>query len=99
MIIGLIIVPGEEKYLEKSSGDEYVNYKNLKNISFCYTKISNIDPIFNYNKLRIDCYNTDVPDSRLAELKKKRKIFTLSVKIKIQYVEKDQKNQKGHFFA
>ncbi len=26
-IIGLIIVPGEEKYLEKSLGDEYVQYK------------------------------------------------------------------------
>ncbi len=27
MIIGLIIVPGEEKYLEKLLGDEYVQYK------------------------------------------------------------------------
>ena len=26
-IIGLIIVPGEEKYLEKSLGDEYIKYK------------------------------------------------------------------------
>lgn len=27
MIIGLIIVPGEEKYLEKILGDEYIQYK------------------------------------------------------------------------